>query len=129
MTDVKALADIGFEQKSGGSRYFTHAQTSLYIEFPPSPIMVGDEHIPEDQINEFPTEQGVVRLLRPTDCVKDRLANYYYHNDEQCYLQAQSVAQLQKVDWDDLQKWHHREGQDEAFTKFKCGVEGARPDG
>ena len=119
----KALANIGFEQKSGGSRYFVHPQTSLYVEFPPSPIMVGDEHIPEDQVGELATEHGVVRLLRPTDCVKDRLANYYYHNDEQCYLQAQSVAQLQRVDWNDLKKWHDAEGQDEAFAKFKCDVE------
>ena len=72
--------------------------------------MVGDEHIPEERISEITTGKGVVRLLRPTDCVKDRLANYYYHNDEQCYLQAQSVAQRQKVDWEDLQRWHRSEG-------------------
>ena len=119
----KALAVIGFEKKPSGSRYFVHPQTSLYVEFPPSPLMVGDEHIPEDQVGEFTTDQGVIRLLRPTDCVKDRLANYYYHNDEQCYLQAQSVAQLQRVDWDDIQRWHDHEGQGEAFAVFRRGVE------
>lgn len=118
-----ALVLVGFEQKSGGSRYFTHPDTSLYLEFPPSPVMIGDEHIPEDRIEELETTAGTVRLLRPTDCVKDRLANFYYAKDHQCYEQAKMVASLQRIDWADLEKWHDNEGQTTGFAKFRSDVE------
>jgi hypothetical protein len=118
-----ALAEIGFEQKTGSSRYFVHPDTSLYLEFPPSPVMVGDEYVPEDKHEELETAGGTVRLLRPTDCVKDRLANFYYSKDHQCYEQAKLVASMQPVDWSDLERWHKNEGQASGFAKFKSDTQ------
>ena len=63
------------------------------------------------------------RLLRPTDCIKDRGAGYYYWGDEQNLLQALEVARQHPVDWASLKKWHGGEGQSEEFEKFRQGVE------
>jgi hypothetical protein len=41
------------------------------------------------------------RLLAPTDSVKDRLASYFYWNDEQALL----VAKNHKIDLNDLKRW------------------------
>ena len=42
---------------------------------------------------------GSFRLLSPTDCVKDRLANFYHFEDGQCLEQAPMVAGQHPVNW------------------------------
>ena len=74
---------LGFSEEN---RYFRHPGTELLIEFPPGPLGVGDE--PVRQIDEISTDTGVVRIISPTDCVKDRLAWYYHNNDTECLEQA-----------------------------------------
>jgi len=62
---------------------------------------------------------GVLRLLSPTDCVKDRLANYYYHGDRQSLEQALLVAKTTPVDLGEIERWSAAEGMAEAFQKIK----------
>ncbi len=113
-----ALKEIGFTQDRKG-RYFTHPETDMFVEFPTGPLMVGDEHVEEQRVANRETETGVVRLLNPTDCIKDRLASYYYWGDEQCLEQALMVAHRQAVDWEGLKLWHRREGKSKHFDAFK----------
>ena len=80
--------------------------------------MIGDEYITESNIDGLTTALGVLRLLSPTDCIKDRLANCYYSNDQQCYQQALMVALQQPVDWENLRRWHENERQTAAFDLF-----------
>lgn len=117
-----ALDAIGFTPSKSNSRYFEHAETDLVLEFPPSPLMIGDEYIPESNVDDIETEVGVVRLLSPTDCIKDRLANCYYSNDRQCYEQAKMVAHQHGVDWASLKRWHENEGQHEEYEIFFADV-------
>jgi hypothetical protein len=77
-----ALKSLGFENKPLNSRYFSHPDTQLTVEFPSAPLVIGDEFIPESQTVEMVTNQGTLKLLSPTDCVKDRLANFYYFHDK-----------------------------------------------
>ena len=42
---ARALEGIGFNRSVGNPRYFEHPDTELSLEFPPGPLMVGDEHI------------------------------------------------------------------------------------
>ncbi|MRR33142.1 hypothetical protein EG829_00380 [bacterium] len=58
----------------------------FFVEFPAGPLAIGDEPVREIAHHEFPT--GTLRLLSPTDCVKDRLPHYYPWKDRQCLDQA-----------------------------------------
>jgi hypothetical protein len=119
-----ALKSIGFKSRGRNSRYFEHVDCDLVLEFPAGPLQVGDEHVPDINIDSLETETGTLRLLRPTDCVKDRLAGYYHWGDEQNLLQALEVARRHPVDWTSLEKWHRGEGQTEGFEDFRRQVEG-----
>jgi hypothetical protein len=109
-----ALAEIGFTEKN---RYFVHPDTEFYLEFPSGPLAVGGE--PVLAVEELRLETGTLRLLSPTDCIKDRLAAFYHWNDRQCLQQAVWVAQEKQVDWDDLERWSRQEGAMEKFFEFR----------
>jgi hypothetical protein len=64
-----AMNDLGFDQKG---KFFQHPQTSIFVEFLPGPPSVGQE--PIEEILEVRLETGVIRIISPTDSVKDRLA-------------------------------------------------------
>lgn len=119
----EALRTIGFAARKTNGRYFEHPDTDLVIEFPPGPLMVGDEQVREEHIDKRATDMGVLRLLSPTDCVKDRLAGYYHWRDEQNFDQAVAVARRHAVDWKDLQRWHRDEGVADRFAAFKAASE------
>tara|TARA_R110002049_G_scaffold180263_2_gene347273 strand:+ start:493 stop:1041 length:549 start_codon:yes stop_codon:yes gene_type:complete len=121
-----ALESIGFTRSTRNPRYFEHPDTDLALEFPPGPLMVGDEHISDQSIDEYATDLGVLRLLSPTDCVKDRLAGYYYFRDEQNLRQAIAVAREHPIDWKDLERWHSAEGQVDGFRAFESAVNGEK---
>lgn len=74
---------------------------------------------PVEEIAEIDTEAGVLRLLTPTDCIKDRLAAYYHWDDEQCLHQAIWVAQQNTFDRDSVKKWSLKEGMEEKFLVFE----------
>ena len=90
----QALAEIGFAEEN---RYFKHPETEFFLEFPAGPLAVGGE--PVWAIEEIHLDTGILKLLSPTDCVKDRLAAFYHWNDRQCLLQAVWVARARKIDW------------------------------
>lgn len=54
------------------TNYFEHLDTEFGIEFPSGPLMAGEECI--EKVAERKTAVGTLRLLTPTDSVKDRLA-------------------------------------------------------
>ncbi len=105
---------LGFGEEN---RYFRHPDTELLVEFPPGPLGVGEE--PVKQIDEITTETGVVRIVSPTDCVKDRLAWFYHDNDKECLEQAILVAGRNDVDLRELERWSAAEGKRKAFEVIK----------
>lgn len=113
-----ALAEIGFVPK-GQTRYFEHPDSQWSVEFPCAPLAIGHEEIANDRIAELQTPMGKVRLLNPTDCVKDRLLWYHLENDGQCLEQALDIARQHKVNWRELKVWHEGEGFADQFRKFK----------
>lgn len=110
-----ALATIGFTEKN---RYFVHPATEFFIEFPTGPLTVGDERV--RQVTTLETAAGKLRLLSPTDCVKDRLAAFFYWNDKMAFEQALLVAQQQPIDMLDLRRWASAEGE---IVKLKAFAE------
>lgn len=111
------MEELGFKEHN---RYFTHEDTPLFIEFPSGPLGVGDA--PVEEIAEIDTEAGVLRLLTPTDCIKDRLAAYYHWDDEQCLQQAIWVAQQNSFDKASVKQWSLKEGMEEKFLIFEKSV-------
>jgi hypothetical protein len=105
---------LGFREHN---RYFRHADTQLIVEFPPGPLGVGEE--PVKEIKEIRTETGKLRIISPTDCVKDRLAWYYYDNDIECLKQAILVAKHQKIDLEEIERWSKVENNFKLFKEIR----------
>ena len=107
------LGGLGFSRKDN-LRQYKRPGTRYYIEFPPGPISIGEE----GPITRF-DRLGSIVLLRPTDCVKDRLAAYFHWNDEQSLKQALLVAKSQKINLDEIRKWSVREKRQDKFRVFE----------
>lgn len=105
--EIKAVMEsLGFRQDK--SRHFIHPDTKFFVEFPGAAVMVGDEPLVE--FSKLKTKNGILKLLTPTDCVKDRLAAYYHWNDRQGLNQA-------------VEAWSKREGM---LGKYKEFIEGLK---
>jgi hypothetical protein len=87
------------------------------VEFPPGPLTVGDESV--KQVDEIKMSTGVLRVISPTDCVKDRLSAYYHWSDRQGLIQAIMVASRNEIDIDEIERWSAVEGKSEQFMKIK----------
>lgn len=114
-----AMADLGFEREH---RHYRHPDTAFLVEFPTGPLAVGKE--PVASIHEIKFSTGVLRILSPTDCVKDRLAAYFHWKDRQCLEQAVLVAEANDVDVDEVGQWAKREGKS---AEFRAIVKRLRP--
>lgn len=110
---LEAMSAIGFTPEK---RYFKHPDADLLVEFPSGPPAVGKE--PIGAINKIEFSTGVLWILSPTDCVKDRLAAYYHWNDLQSLEQAVLVAQSNNVDLNEVKRWSEAEGMSDAFARI-----------
>lgn len=110
----RVLAEIGFEEQG---RYFRHADTDFFLEFPAGPLAVGDEPPRELVVLHF--ETGDLTTLSPTDCVKDRLAAYFPWNDLECLEQALLVARMAAIDLHEIERWSLKEGNAAKFSLFR----------
>lgn len=112
------LQTIGFEQDG---RHFVHPETEFSVEFPDGPLSVGDE--PVREISEFELSTGTLRVLSPTDCVKDRLCAFYFWNDRQGLAQAVMVTRNQQVNLEEVKRWSIAEGKTSEFEIFASQLE------
>jgi len=111
---TEIMMTLGFREEN---RYFRHPDTEFVVEFPPGPLGIGKERV--QQIDEIETATGVVKIISPTDCVKDRLAWYYHDNDTECLEQAVLVARSKVIDLAEVARWSAAEGKGETFTRIK----------
>ena len=113
-----ALAKIGFTPR-GNTKYFENPECQWSVEFPTAPLAIGHEQIDSTRIASIETATGTVRLLNPTDTVKDRLLWYYLEQDGQCWRQALDIARNHKIAWQDLKTWHEMEGYTDEYARFR----------
>jgi hypothetical protein len=111
---IQLMNEIGFIEKN---RYFVNPDTVWYVEFPSGPLSVGSEPIRE--VIEIEYETGRLRIISPTECVKDRLAAYYFWEDLQSLEQAILVASNQIVDLNEIERWSIVENFNEKYLLFK----------
>jgi hypothetical protein len=111
---ISAMKEIGFDEVG---RYFRNPKTKYILEFPPGPLTVGEE--PVKQVNEIPYSTGILRVISPTDCIKDRLAAYFHWGDRQCLTQAIMVAEEQDIDIQEISRWAEGEGKRQEFDVIR----------
>ena len=112
---IKSVMEkIGFHEKG---RYFVNPETQFFVEFPDGPLSVGEE--PVKEISEFELATGTLRIVSPTDCVKDRLCAFYFWKDQQGLAQAVLVAESQNVDLKEIKRWSKAEGKEREYEVFR----------
>lgn len=109
----KILERIGFQSEG---RHFRHDDTPFIVEFLSPPLSVGQE--PVKKIQTIEKKGSKLKLLSPTDCVKDRLAAYYHWNDRPSLEQAVMVSLAQPVDVKEIERWSSSEGMAEKYPDF-----------
>jgi hypothetical protein len=82
------MRNLGFSKTK--SRLYQHPESPYMVEFPGVALQIGDE--PIKNFSERVVGGNTLRLLTPTDCMKDRLAAYIHWGDIQALEQAALVA-------------------------------------
>lgn len=111
---VSVLGGVGFREDG---RHFRHVDTPFIIEFLAPPPSVGEE--PIGKIREIRKGSMVLKLLSPTDCVKDRLAAFYHWNDRQSLEQAILVCLDNDIDMREIEKWSLKERMKDRLKTFQ----------
>ncbi|MDP9024874.1 MAG: hypothetical protein M3N13_05860 [Candidatus Eremiobacteraeota bacterium] len=103
-----ALDPIGF-QRHGKSRIFVHPESKFTVDFPKGPLSVGGDYIHDTHVLEHGDLR--LRILTRTDCIRDRLAHFYYWNDYTALNAAVGVAaqNIDDVEMTLLRTWTKRE--------------------
>ncbi len=117
----KALSELGFEPRG---KYFAHPDCLFFIEFVSPPVAIGQELVKKFEALDTPF--GHIVLLTPTDCVKDRLASFFYWQDKQALEQAIMVLQDQKVDLQEVKLWAKTENHLNKFKEFLKALKKSR---
>lgn len=115
----KSMSEIGFEKQG---RHYVHPDcTHLFIEFPKGPLAIGED------TNLRPSMRIVggkkIKLLSPTDCIKDRLASYIHFKSRDTLDQAVLVAKSQDFKIAEVKRWCEAEGAEAEFEEFRVLVQ------
>jgi hypothetical protein len=114
------MEELGFQQSG---RHFEHPESEFLVEFPGGPPSVGSERI--GAVNTFVYKTGKLRIISPTDCVKDRLSAYYYWHDRQSLEQAILVVEDNDVELDEVARWSESEGKRDEFKEIETKLQDA----
>ncbi len=111
-----ALRGLGYQRRGD---FYVHPAAAFPLEFPPGPLMIGDDLVKAWQTETRRKER--LHVLSPTDCCRDRLAAFLYWNDFSGLEQALSVcrARWKGIDLAAVRAWCARERQDEKFDLFE----------
>lgn len=109
-----ALGEIGFQKKG---RYFSHPDSSLYVEFPSGPVAIGNK-IPVEPEGELKVQKTTIKMLSPTQCVMDRLSAWFHWNDRRSLIHALWVCEKHPVNLDKIKRWAAKENSDDKLEQF-----------
>ncbi len=108
------MKEIGFDKRG---KYYHHPQIEYFAEFISGPPTVGQD--PIGKVDEVKLKTGIIRIISPTDSVKDRLASFYHFGDRQGLEQAILISKSNTIDIDNVESWSIREGEKGKFEEFK----------
>ncbi len=115
----KAMKRIGF--KEGAFRTFRSDICPYEIVFTPFPVTIG-ENIVED-FHIMRTAEGPLKMLTPTDCVRQMLARYYRWGDRDGMHEARLVARKHTIDYEMVKRWSEWEWAGDRYDEFLEGIE------
>lgn len=120
LRDVENLiAEIGWEREG---RIYVHPAVPIMLDFPDDNLMVGGEAI--ESFDTLSEDGLLLHVLNPTDCVRDRLAHFYWYHDRSALAAALAVARSYPIDLEIIAAWSEREGETGKFTEFRERAEG-----
>lgn len=108
------LKRVGFEEKD---RIFINKNVKYSVDILSPPLSVGEQKIVD--VNTLEINNMILKLLTPTDSVKDRLAAFYFWNDRQALEQALMIQRDNKVDFAKIKEWSKMEREMEKFEYFR----------
>ncbi len=114
-TIEKVLHKLDFKREG---KYFSRPDCKYFIEFVSPPVAIGSE--PIHDFENYKTKLGTIKMLTPTDCIKDRLASYYHWNDKQALDQAIMVFNKKQkiINLNEIKRWSKKEGFLKKFDFF-----------
>jgi len=86
---VEVLSALGYELE--GNTFVHRHGNPFTIEFPRGPASIGDEVL--QHFNTVRQDNRILVVVTPTDCIRDRLAHFFYWNDRSALSAAIGVAQ------------------------------------
>jgi hypothetical protein len=98
-------------------RTFGNKALEYEVSFMPPPVVVGDAMV--ENIHLFKSGKGELRMLNPTDCVRQRLSMYYRFGSESALKDAIAVASKNEVDMNLVERWSGWEWAGDKFEIFK----------
>jgi hypothetical protein len=112
----QALLNLGYKRHG---QFYQHSESHFPLEFPPGPLMIGDELVTDWRTDR----QGnlCLHVLSPTDSCRDRLAALLFWNDFSGLEQALAVCQTQwqHIDLSVIRNWCDSENAGQKFTFFE----------
>ena len=118
------LKGIGFQEKG---RIYVNSSVKYSIDILTPPLSVGRQKVID--FNTIEIDHMVLKLLSPTDSVKDRLAAFYFWNDRQALEQAIMVRKDNEINLNDVRDWSEVEGELEKFNYFLNKIAKGRKSG
>lgn len=116
--EVPELADamkaIGFSRT--GIYTFESRKCPVDVIFSPPPLAVGDDLVKE--IATMKIKGCKVRLLNPTDCVRQRLAMYYRWGDKEAFEDALEMTLNHDIDMELVKRWSDWEWCGDGYEEF-----------
>ncbi|MFH0799016.1 MAG: hypothetical protein V2A66_02400 [Pseudomonadota bacterium] len=109
-----AMEKLGFVARSDHS--FIKKDCPFEIVLVPAPVVAGDDVV--SIFDAVRTAAGSIRLLNPTDCVRQRLSAFYRWGDREALLEALRVSRRHKVDMDLIRRWSDWEWAADGFEEF-----------
>jgi hypothetical protein len=115
----RELSDLmfGLGFTPGAGRHFEHPSTKLVVEFVAWPVTLGDEVV--RKWAQIPTPAGMLQILTPTQCIKDRLAAFFHWRDSQSLEQALLVGKTNRISMTELARWSLAEGHAQDYEEFR----------
>lgn len=111
----ESMSEIGFKKRG---RHYIHPDCKhLFVEFPGGPPLgIGEDN--KIVADEVEVQGTVIKILSPTDCVKDRLASYIHFKAPEGLDQAVIVAKNQDINLSSVKNWCKGERAEWAFDEF-----------
>ena len=114
-----AMRELGF-RADGGSAYASK-RCPVDVVFMPPPLSVGDDVVQSTSLVR--SAGGEVRLLTPTDCVRERLSMYYQWGDREAFQDAVDVARNHPITFDIVKSWSDHEWYADRYAEFLSALE------